>query len=277
MRKNCSIGVVELRHPIGVHRRLVGVAVEVAPAGFEHAEAEIGVDQMGGDLEPADEPVGRIGRKDRCQRRRQVDLIAERARQRVVPRTAAGRRGDRPDRVVHPEVLGRGATAEARTARWDGRRPALLTEHVERHAGADRRRGVQVGPAGQVAVEPASDPSRARDPGADAAHPDRHRVEVAEVGVRVADALDDGQLAGVPEPLQRGEPRVETDSIVELQCLCGGDGERAVLRVVVGVGERHECVEAVVAAVHPDDQEDPLVRPDGRCRPGLATAEGLEQ
>ena len=50
-------GVVELRHPVGVHRRLVGVTVEVAPAGFEHAEAEIGIDQMGGDLEPADEPV----------------------------------------------------------------------------------------------------------------------------------------------------------------------------------------------------------------------------
>lgn len=50
-------GVVELRHPVGVHRGLVGVTVEVAPAGFEHPEAEIGVDEMGSDLEPADEPV----------------------------------------------------------------------------------------------------------------------------------------------------------------------------------------------------------------------------
>ena len=48
---------------------------------------------------------------------------------------------------------------------------------------------------------------------------------MAEVGVRVADALDDSQLAGVPEPLQRGEPRVESDSFVELKGLCGGDGE----------------------------------------------------
>ena len=48
---------VELHHPVGVHRGLVGVAVEIAPAGFEHAETEIGVDQPGGDLEPADESV----------------------------------------------------------------------------------------------------------------------------------------------------------------------------------------------------------------------------
>ena len=64
---------------VGVHRRFVGVAVEVTPPGGEHAEPEVGVDQPGHHLEPR----RRLGLRqcvgdDRAQRPGHIELIDDR-------------------------------------------------------------------------------------------------------------------------------------------------------------------------------------------------------
>ena len=91
---------------------------------------------------------------------------------------------------------------------------------------------------------------------------------MAEFLLHVANALDDCQLAGVPEALELAEVRVQAGVRIEQQGLCPRDRKRAVLVVVAAVVDRHDRVESVVAAVHPDDDENSIGRPDRTERPG---------
>ena len=78
---------------------------------------------------------------------------------------------------------------------------------------------------------------------------------MAEVGVRVADALDDGEVAGIPEALELGELLVQAGGRVERQRVGGRDRDvgRAGL-VVRAVVDRHHHVQPVVAAEHAEDR-----------------------
>ncbi len=85
--------------------------------------------------------------------------------------------------------------------------------------------------------------------------PDGHRLEVRKVGVRVADAVDDGELLAVPERLEGAELRVEAEVAVERDDLRRVDLQRRAERGVGGIAVGHERVEAVVAAGELEDDE----------------------
>ena len=94
----------------------------------------------------------------------------------------------------------------------------LLAGQQRRQHRLQRHRGQRVGGGGvQPAAEPTGGARRLRRRGL----PDGHRAEVAAVGLRVADATDDGQLPVVPQRLQtrsspgfrpRPSPRSSTSS-----------------------------------------------------------------
>jgi hypothetical protein len=259
-------GGVELLHPGGMHARLVGMAVEVTPRGLEDAEAQIGVDESGCGVELADQRSRwYVAREDRLEPGSEVDLVSQRPRDRVMPRSLPGRAGERPHCAVEPHVGIRRAPSELRCTDRNGRGPAVLADHVQRNTGTDRRCRVEVGTTSEVPVEPASEPARRGRAGdGPRAHPVRHRVEVAEVGVGIADTVDDGELTRVPQTLGPNEGRVESDLVIEGQRRRPRESQRSVLSDVRAVVERHHRVEPVVAAVHPDHHHDPVVRADRR-------------
>ena len=79
------------------------------------------------------------------------------------------------------------------------------------------------------------------------------------VRVRVADALHDGELPAFEQLREAGQRRVEADAVVDLRDgLCVEAQLRAVLAVVV-VGVGGDGVQAVVAAVELQDDEDAAV------------------
>jgi hypothetical protein len=88
--------------------------------------------------------------------------------------------------------------------------------------------------------------------------PDFHGAEVRAVGLGVAAAVDDGELAGVKEVLEAGHAGVEGEVVVELvELVFDGDGGAGFFVGVVGEGD--DGVEAVVAAGELDDDEDVVV------------------
>src|SRR5262249_38596856 len=78
--------------------------------------------------------------------------------------------------------------------------------------------------------------------------PDIHGAEVRAWRVRVAHAVDDGQLALIPEPLHRSHRRMEAVGLVELQDLIVGGPDRWTVVAVQRVIEGNDRVEIVVAA-----------------------------
>ena len=98
-----------------------------------------------------------------------------------------------------------------------------------------------------------------------------------EIGVGVADALDDRERAFVPEALELGEFGVETDAAIERERVGTGDRELSVHAVVVAVVVLDDRVETVVATEHADDDEDPVVGPDRSCSPGGRIVAGQQQ
>ena len=88
-----------------------------------------------------------------------------------------------------------------------------------------------------------------------------------QVRVRVADALDDGDLSAAVSVGELGEVGVEADGRVE--CDRRGDPEGRPEPRVRGVGERHDRGEAVVPAAELDDDEGAIVAPAEPRRGGL--------
>ncbi len=89
--------------------------------------------------------------------------------------------------------------------------------------------------------------------------PDLDRAEMREVGRGIADALQHGKLAGLPQRKQRRERRMEPDPVRQLHDRLASDGKLRAQRVVRGIGVRHQRVEAVVAALQLDEDEQPPV------------------
>ena len=78
--------------------------------------------------------------------------------------------------------------------------------------------------------------------------PDVHRPEVRAIGVGVADAIDDGYFALVPQRFDRPHVRVETKMIVygeHILCIEVDIGPEIVVEAVA-IGDN--CVETVVCS-----------------------------
>src|SRR5262249_60868596 len=78
--------------------------------------------------------------------------------------------------------------------------------------------------------------------------PDVHGTEMRARRIEVADAMHDGELALVPEPLHRREKRREAVVPVEPQYLVVTDSDRLPVIAVERVVVRDDRVEIVVAA-----------------------------
>ncbi len=88
--------------------------------------------------------------------------------------------------------------------------------------------------------------------------PDIHRVEVRAVRVGIADALHDRHVPRVIQRLERLQPRVQPDRIVQLEHLVLADRRRATVPVVLLHPVRHDRAEHVVAARELQHDQDLL-------------------
>ena len=86
--------------------------------------------------------------------------------------------------------------------------------------------------------------------------PDVHAAEVGTVGRRIADAVDDGDLAGVIQSLDLRQRRIEAELVVDVQHLVGGYAHRGPVVMVASVGVGNDRVHVVIAAGELDDDED---------------------
>ncbi len=79
------------------------------------------------------------------------------------------------------------------------------------------------------------------------------------VGARVADAVDERDIALVPERLDRCERGVEAELVVELQYLILRDVDEGPVVVILPVVVRDDCVEGIVTARELQDYHRLLV------------------
>lgn len=99
-------------------------------------------------------------------------------------------------------------------------------------------------------IEPAPDPAgvdrRLRGSGL----PDIHAAEMAVVRLRVTHAADDGQLLALPQLVEPGHRRVQSERVVQSQHLRRRVRKLWTSVVVGGIAIRNKGVQAIVAAVH---------------------------
>ena len=72
----------------------------------------------------------------------------------------------------------------------------------------------------------------------------------------VAAAMDDGERPVLVEPLEADHRRMEPEAVGDLDDLALGNPELRPRLVVGGIAERHDGVQAVIAARQLDDHED---------------------
>ena len=268
--------VVEPAEVLVVRLQLVGVRVPAAVVVQVHdAHADPGVDQARRHHHLATEPrVGERAVVGRGHRGAQVHQLLRGGRVEIGPRAEpGGGGGHRPDGVVQLALtrprVGAEEVAVARQRHRPGRPSRHVVRHVVRHARDRHRTG-----RGAQRVEPAAQPAGVGAPGtAPALLPDAHRLEVAAVEVRVADALHDGQVLGVPLLLQVGEPRVEREPAAQAQRGGGGERDRGAQAVVLALAGGHDHVEPVVPAVQVHEQQDPVAPRRGGAGERVAVRE----
>ena len=155
-------------------------------------------------------PVGSVRLEHRRHLGGQVQLARHRRRERVVPLPTTSRRGGHRLDARRTCACPR-RSIEAPNMSPHGGMPTAApvhTQHVQRHGRVDRRRrrGRQLPPTARRATDRSSHWSTPPAPNS-AVHPDRHRREVRQVGLAVADALHDRHLTGVVQALQVGQAR----------------------------------------------------------------------
>ena len=89
------------------------------------------------------------------------------------------------------------------------------------------------------------------------------------VGVRVADALEDGEVAGVVESAQAGESGIEGDVIGDFEGLVAADADARADEVVGVVGVGDDGIQTVVAAGQLENHEDGAVLAAGGLEEGV--------
>ncbi len=117
------------------------------------------------------------------------------------------------------------------------RRPSIGIRRRQRRAGSGRGQPVFVMPPDQPDIHSAID------------------SKWLQVRVRVADALQQRDLAGVVAPLDAGERRVEGEPVAECQRGVAADRQGAPGRRARGIVDRHDHAGAVVAAAHQQHDE----------------------
>jgi hypothetical protein len=75
-----------------------------------------------------------------------------------------------------------------------------------------------------------------------------HRPEVGAIGVRIADAVDNGDFPLIPQAFDGPHARIKAKGIIDGQDILGRNGDRRAEIVVEPVGVWDNGVEAVVAA-----------------------------
>jgi hypothetical protein len=90
------------------------------------------------------------------------------------------------------------------------------------------------------------------------------RAEMGEVGRRVADALQHGQLALAPERDKRRQRRMKSRTVGQRHHIVFRDCELRAQCVIRGIGIRNHRIEAVVAAFQLDQDEELVVADTGR-------------
>ncbi len=151
-------------------------------------------------------------------------------------------------------ALGRPAR-ELERAEGKGRALQLCTDQEGGCGGPDADR-LERAPPGDV--EPASQPSGRRvRVGGHARLPDVHRFEVAVVGIGESDAMDDGQLAALPQGVEAGQGGMQSEPVPQWQHAVRRQRQRAAPSLVVRIADRDDGIEPVVTAVERDENEPP--------------------
>ena len=139
-----------------------------------------------------------------------------------------------------------------------------------RHLPADIHRHGGIA-AGTGAVEILSEPAVfLKSSGIARGLPDLRRAKMRAVGIRIADALNDGELARVVKFLETGQARMQSDIVVQFQNVPGGNVDAGAGLVIKIVRVWNHGVEAVIAAGQFDHHEDAVLgrRARGGLRPG---------
>ena len=260
---------VETAHERRVPVDLVGVRVESVEPGVEHADAQVGIDEVRGQHELLrDVGVLRVepvrGADPLCELHELHLVVVVEVTERSEPRRAVAHRDER---VVHAGV-GRVRSVDAERVIDVERQGGCLRDgtgevrvHTAVQPDAVQRLARGVGQSVEVPAEPAV---RRRARPTPAVHPDVGRREVAEVGRLVPDPPHDRDVTLVEPRLERGERRVQREAVTDREPV--GDLDRRPQRGVRGVTARDDHVHAVVAAAQEDRDEDALVVGDGRRR-----------
>ena len=118
--------------------------------------------------------------------------------------------------------------------------------------------------AGAGVVEVAPDPSLPNDTiGVGCGLPDFGGSEVGSVGIRVSDALNDGQVAGIGEGTEAFQSRMPGEGIVDAEELGFRDGKTRASPPIMVVRIRYERVQTVIATRHLQDHKNGSVAAGG--------------
>jgi hypothetical protein len=157
-----------------------------------------------------------------------------------------------------------------RTERADRRHVDARREQCRRQRIAERNRFERCGwfrALRVLAIEIAAEPAVLLGAHRRRGFPDLRRFEVREVGIGIAHALQERDVAFLIEFIQAGERRVPADAIVQLQHGLRIDADRRPRFVIRIVRVRNHRVEPVIAAIELHDHQD-VVRIDARAERG---------
>ena len=94
--------------------------------------------------------------------------------------------------------------------------------------------------------------------------PNGHGLEMRAIGIGIADTLDDGEPAFFEQLGHLAQGRVQTDLRIDLHDVAGWQAKTGAVLGITFVGERHDGVDSVVAAIELEHHEDAAFR----LRPG---------
>src|SRR5579871_147595 len=89
--------------------------------------------------------------------------------------------------------------------------------------------------------------------------PDGYALEVRAIGIWVAHALDNGQAMALQQLACIAQRRMQADGVVDLDQAGQWQAQHAAVPGIALVGERDHRVDAVVAAIELDHDQDPAV------------------
>ena len=89
--------------------------------------------------------------------------------------------------------------------------------------------------------------------------PDRHAHVVRAIGIRIADALHDGEPSVFEQIGRRSQSRMQADSIVHHDQSVRAKSQLVAMLRVAFIGERYDCVDTVVTATELNHDQNAAV------------------